>query len=54
MTRNPIGPSRYRLLLLLLPISLPNSFDITQLPLGGFLPSGVLAAAKAFNVVFRS
>jgi len=28
-----------------LPNALPNSFDITQFPLGGFFPPGVLAAA---------
>lgn len=35
-----------------LPSSLPNSIDITQLPLGGFLPTGILAAAKALNLIF--
>jgi hypothetical protein len=37
----------------ILPNSIPNSFDITQLPLGGFLPPGVLAASEAFNLFFR-
>ena len=37
----------------MLPNSLPNSFDITQLPLGGFLPLSVLTTSKAFNLVFR-
>jgi hypothetical protein len=33
--------------------SLPNSFDIAQLPIGGFLPPGFLAASKAFNLILR-
>jgi hypothetical protein len=37
----------------MLPNSLPNSFDITQLPIGGFLPPGVLPAPKAFNLILR-
>jgi hypothetical protein len=36
-----------------LPNSLPTSFDITQLPLGSFLPPRVLTASKAFNLIFR-
>ena len=35
----------------LIPNSLPNSFDIAQLPIGGFLPPGFLAASKAFNLI---
>ena len=38
----------------MLPNSLPISFDITQLPPGGFLPPGILAASKAFNLILRS
>ena len=38
---------------LILPNSLPNSSDITQLPIGGFLPPGILAASKAFNLILR-
>ena len=34
-------------------ISLPNSFGITHLPLGGFLPSGILTASQAFDLIFR-
>lgn len=37
----------------MLPNSLPISFDITQLPLGGFLPPGILAASKAINLILR-
>ncbi len=32
--------------------SLSNSIDITHLPLGGFLPAGVLAVSKAFKLIF--
>ena len=37
----------------MIPNSLPNSFDIAQLPIGGFLPPGFLAASKAFNLILR-
>jgi hypothetical protein len=32
---------------------LPNSFDITQFPISGFLPPGALPAPKAFNLIFH-
>lgn len=37
----------------MLPNSLPNSFDITQFPISGFLPPGVLPAPKAFNLILH-
>jgi hypothetical protein len=48
-----VGDNDGAAFLFLLPNSLPNSIDITQLPPGCFLPTGVLATSKAFNLIFR-
>jgi len=40
-------------LTIVLPISLPNSFGITQLPFSGLAPPGILAAPQALHSILR-